>query len=97
MCLLALRSNIDDIQGGTTPEGLHLGAMAGTLDLLQRCYTGLELRRNELRFHPSLPKELNRLFFRLRYCGHSLSFDLAARSLTVASDPALARGDIDCR
>src|SRR6185437_13521247 len=37
----ALRSDVGDIQGGTTPEGIHLGAMAGTLDLLQRCYTGL--------------------------------------------------------
>ena len=40
--LEALESDIADIQGGTTAEGIHLGAMAGTLDLLQRCYTGLE-------------------------------------------------------
>ena len=29
-----------DTQGGTTKEGIHLGAMAGTIDILQRCYTG---------------------------------------------------------
>jgi hypothetical protein len=29
-------------QGGTTAEGIHLGAIAGTVDLLQRCYSGLE-------------------------------------------------------
>jgi hypothetical protein len=30
----ALRSDLDDLQGGTTAEGIHLGAMAGTVDLL---------------------------------------------------------------
>lgn len=30
----ALMSDIKDVQGGTTEEGIHLGAMAGTLDLL---------------------------------------------------------------
>jgi alpha,alpha-trehalase len=33
----ALDADIADAQGGTTREGLHLGAMAGTVDLLQRC------------------------------------------------------------
>jgi trehalose/maltose hydrolase-like predicted phosphorylase len=40
----ALESDIADIQGGSTPEGIHLGAMAGTVDLLRRCYSGLEVR-----------------------------------------------------
>ena len=34
--LQALNSDIADIQGGTTHEGIHLGSMAGTLDLVQR-------------------------------------------------------------
>ena len=40
----ALESDVADIQGGTTSEGIHLGAMAGTVDILQRCHTGLEMR-----------------------------------------------------
>jgi beta-phosphoglucomutase family hydrolase len=84
----ALHSDIDDIQGGTTPEGIHLGAMAGTVDLLQRCYTGLELRGNELRFNPVLPEELKQLSFRMRYRGHSLSVDVTPASLAIASDPS---------
>ncbi|WP_137390393.1 HAD-IA family hydrolase [Rhodoligotrophos defluvii] len=84
----ALRSDIDDIQGGSTPEGIHLGAMAGTIDLLQRCYTGLELRGDKLRFHPVLPEELSRLSFQLRYRKHSLSVDLTATTLKIASDPS---------
>jgi len=88
--LEALRSDIDDIQGGTTPEGIHLGAMAGTVDLLQRCYSGLELRGGELRFNPSLPDELVRLSFDLRYRKHSLSVDLSPDELTIASAPGTA-------
>jgi alpha,alpha-trehalase len=29
----ALDSDLADMQRGTTPEGIHLGAMAGTVDL----------------------------------------------------------------
>jgi trehalose/maltose hydrolase-like predicted phosphorylase len=54
----ALGSEVDDAPGGATVEGVHLGAMAGTLDLLQRCYTGLEVRGDGLRFAPELPDEL---------------------------------------
>ena len=40
----ALESDLLDLQGGTTPEGVHLGAMAGAVDLVQRAFTGLETR-----------------------------------------------------
>ena len=51
----ALVTDVADIQGGTTPEGIHLGAMAGTVDVLQRCYTGLELRGDMLWLEPVEP------------------------------------------
>ena len=48
----ALESDIADVQGGTTGEGIHLGAMAGTVDLLQRGFTGLETREDVARARP---------------------------------------------
>ena len=39
----ALQSDVSDIQQGTTAEGVHLGAMAGTVDLVQRVSTGIEV------------------------------------------------------
>ena len=54
--LVALRSDVDDIQGGTTKEGIHLGVMAGTLDLVQRYYAGTQIRDNVLYFDPRLPE-----------------------------------------
>ncbi|MCC5831735.1 MAG: glycoside hydrolase family 65 protein [Chlamydiales bacterium] len=80
-----LRSDVEDIQGGTTQEGIHLGAMAGTVDLIQRCYTGLEYRGETLRFNPSLPDELRELRTVIRYRGHSLSFTVTQDKLIVES------------
>ena len=67
--LAALDADVHDTQGGTTAEGIHLGAMAGTVDLLQRGFTGLETRADELWIDPCLPEELTELRFRLRYRG----------------------------
>ena len=44
----ALRSDVADVQGGTTAEGIHLAAMAGTVDVLQRCFAGVETRGDVL-------------------------------------------------
>ncbi|SEE05802.1 Glycosyl hydrolase family 65 central catalytic domain-containing protein [Streptomyces sp. PAN_FS17] len=49
---LALEADIADIQGGTTAEGIRLGAMAGTLDLVQRGLTGLGMRADALWLDP---------------------------------------------
>ncbi|GAA2230711.1 glycosyl hydrolase family 65 protein [Promicromonospora sukumoe] len=65
-----LDSDIADVQGGTTAEGVHLGAMAGAVDLVQRCYPGLDLTGDVLRLAPRLPAEIGELRFRLRYRDH---------------------------
>jgi trehalose/maltose hydrolase-like predicted phosphorylase len=66
----ALESDLLDLQGGTTPEGVHLGAMAGAVDLVQRAFTGLETRDEVLWLDPRIPEELSRLDLRLRYRRH---------------------------
>jgi len=72
----ALVTDVADIQGGTTPEGIHLGAMAGTMDVLQRCYTGIELREDVLWLAPRLPKPVRRLRLFVRYRRQSLAIAL---------------------
>ena len=79
----ALRSDVDDIQGGTTPEGIHLGSMAGSVDMLTRGYTGTEPRGEMLRFNPRLPEEISRLHQHIRYRGHALEVDVTAARLEV--------------
>ena len=83
----ALAADIDDTQGGTTPEGIHLGAMAGSLDLLQRCYSGLELRGDEVWFDPRLPPEVEHLAFDLVHRDRTLSVELSHATLRVEVEP----------
>lgn len=79
----ALESDLHDIQGGTTAEGVHLGAMAGTVDLIQRAYTGLEPRGDVLWLNPALPEALARLKLRIRYRQQDLLLDLTHEALEV--------------
>lgn len=86
----SLLADLDDTQGGTTAEGIHLGAMAGGLDALQRCYTGLELRSDALRLAPELPRELRSLSFDLAYRGHVLAISVTHERLEVHAHPCSA-------
>jgi trehalose/maltose hydrolase-like predicted phosphorylase len=86
MFVQALSSDVNDSQRGTTGEGIHLGAMAGTLDLLQRCYTGLEVREDVLRFAPLIPDELGSLSFDIRYRAHIVHLAFTTDSTTIGVD-----------
>lgn len=81
----ALESDVADIQGGTTSEGIHLGAMAGTVDIIQRAYTGLEMREGILRFNPCLPDDLKRVRQRIGYRGHWLDVEVTQDHLTISA------------
>jgi alpha,alpha-trehalase len=83
--LEALGSDVSDTQGGTTAEGIHLGAMVGTLDLLQRCYTGLEVREDVLWLNPQLPTKLRRLVFTVLYRGQLVELDFVDERVTATS------------
>lgn len=80
----ALMSDFKDIQGGTTHEGIHLGAMAGSLDLLQRCYSGLEIRDDVLWLNPCLPDDIRSLSFHVRYRSHWIKLDIGHKKISVA-------------
>lgn len=85
-----LVSDIADIQGGTTAEGIHLAAMAGSVDLLQRCFTGLEMRDDRLVFRPYWPESLGMLSFPIMYRGHHLTVRIDEHGLDVDSGPGHA-------
>jgi trehalose/maltose hydrolase-like predicted phosphorylase len=80
----ALQSDTTDIQEGTTSEGVHLGAMAGTVDLIQRVSTGIEAKGGVLKLDPELPLEMESMEMRIRYRGHSIELKLTRDSLTVS-------------
>ncbi len=82
--LVALHSDADDIQGGTTKEGIHMGVMAGTLDLLQRNYAGAHIYNDVLHFDPQLPSRLDSLSFSMQSRETSIQVTLTGDHLTLA-------------
>ena len=93
-----LRSDVADVQGGTTAEGIHLAAMAGSVDLLERCFTGLELRGDRLVFSPCCPAGLGTVEFGLRYRGQPLTVRLTGRTVTLwAAAGSLPPIEVECR
>jgi trehalose 6-phosphate phosphatase len=87
----ALRSDIADIQSGATAEGVHLGAMAGCVDLLQRCFAGMETRQDVLWFNPHWPRRYGRLEFAVEYRGRPLTVVVSGREVQVAAQPGPGR------
>ena len=83
----ALQSDIADVQGGTTAEGIHLGAMAGTVDLVLRCLTGMRARGQVLRFDPAIPPEIKQLQFSVHYRSHRVELVFSEDRIEVNSPP----------
>jgi trehalose/maltose hydrolase-like predicted phosphorylase len=79
----ALESDISDVQGGTTKEGIHMGVMAGTLDVLQRAYLGARARDGVLTFTPRLAEHIDGLAFTLVFQGSTLWVSVADDELCV--------------
>jgi len=74
-----LRSDVDDVQGGTTPEGIHLGAMAGSVDIALRQYAGINMSEEMIGFNPRLPSALQRMRLRIRHRHQWYSLDINHR------------------
>lgn len=79
----ALEADLSDTQGGTTREGVHLGAMAGTVDMVIRCFAGVETRKDRLRLNPRLPKELPGVHFQVRFRHQTIDIDITHQEVTV--------------
>jgi alpha,alpha-trehalase len=79
----ALGSDLHDIQGGTTREGVHLGVMASTVDLVQRCYPGLEVDDDVLVFDPRLPDKIDEVTYSLMFRGHMVSVSCTRETLRL--------------
>jgi trehalose/maltose hydrolase-like predicted phosphorylase len=84
--LVALESDVGDVQGGTTKEGIHMGVMSGTLDLIQRGYAGSGIREGVLYFAPRLGDRLDGLAFSMQFRGMPIHVRLEGGELTVAAD-----------
>ena len=85
----ALESDVGDVQRGTTREGVHMGVMCGTLDLIQRAYLGVDVRDGVVYFDPKLIGRLEGLSLPMQFRGTPIRVTVQRGELTVA---ALADG-----
>ncbi len=93
----ALAADLDDTQGGTTREGIHLGAMAGTIDILTRSFAGLRTDGTTVILDPALPTGLHALRLRLQHHGQRLHVSIEGTTLTVTAEACVARPEVRLR
>ncbi|WP_225728951.1 MULTISPECIES: beta-phosphoglucomutase family hydrolase [unclassified Nocardia] len=91
----ALVADLDDTQGGTTAHGIHLGAMAGTIDIVIRSFAGLRCHGDRLTFDPRLPRELTGVRFGLHYRGQRIDIALDHHRLRLTSRHGAPVADIE--
>jgi trehalose/maltose hydrolase-like predicted phosphorylase/phosphoglycolate phosphatase-like HAD superfamily hydrolase len=84
----ALDADLDDTQGGTTGRGIHLGAMAGTVDIVLRTFTGIRIDADALTFRPGPPGALRRAAFELRYRDQRIAVTIDEHGLRLAAQPS---------
>ncbi|MBD3246306.1 MAG: glycoside hydrolase family 65 protein [Candidatus Omnitrophica bacterium] len=78
-----MSSDVHDIQGGTTPEGIHCGVMGGSIDILVRRFAGVTIQDGILCAYPRVPRKWKRLRFRLRFQDAWYIFSFTSRYLTL--------------
>jgi trehalose/maltose hydrolase-like predicted phosphorylase len=64
--------------------------MAGTVDLVLRCLTGMRARGQVLRFDPAIPPEIKQLQFSVHYCSHRVELAFSEDRIEVTSRPGTA-------
>ena len=62
-----LKSDIYDTQGGTTPEGIHIGVMGGSMNIALKGFAGISIEDNVVRINPRLPRNWNIINFRFHH------------------------------
>ena len=83
---MALESDLKDVQDGTTQEGIHLAVMAGTLDLVQSAFVGMNVDGGALRFAPRLLDRIDGVSFRLQFRGAYLRVTIEGGSLEIIAE-----------
>lgn len=86
----AIDADMDDVQGGTTGHGVHLGAMAGTVDIILRTFTGLRLEADAVVLRPRPPLSLRRVTFELTYRGLRIAVTMDQQLLRLSAHPGAA-------
>lgn len=81
----ALYSDYQDIQGGTTAEGIHAGVMAATIYITLTTFAGIDIRESKLHINPHLPEKWTRIQFSMDANQVHYEFDMAKDTCCVTA------------
>ena len=87
----ALRSDVDRVHNPSTKEGVHIGAMGGMIDLVQRCYAGVSFRSGRILLDPKLPEQLAGIRMRIVYRGQWLDLHVSRQKLAITLHESRSR------
>jgi trehalose/maltose hydrolase-like predicted phosphorylase len=79
----SLRSDLVDIQGGTTGEGIHCGVMAGTVYDAMATFAGLDLSGDAPSLQPVLPPHWKGLEFRFTFRGNDFHVNMDHKKVQI--------------
>ncbi len=82
----AVGSDYNDIQGGTTAEGIHTGVMAATLVVALSTYAGIDLRAKTLEVNPKMPDAWKDISFNVMFRGIDFKFYISHSEIKVKSN-----------
>jgi trehalose/maltose hydrolase-like predicted phosphorylase len=82
----ALTSDYNDIQGGTTAEGIHAGVMAGTAWVSLASFAGLDLHADYARINPNLPLHWRKISFSFNFRGDDYECEISHESVRIRVD-----------
>ena len=82
----ALYSDYQDIQGGTTAEGIHAGVMAATIYITMTTFAGIDIRESKLHVNPHLPKQWTQIKFNMDVNQVHYTFDMTQDTCCVTAD-----------
>ena len=82
----ALGSDFNDIQGGTTAEGIHVGVMGETIEVITRCFAGIDINQKILKVKPQLPPDWRRIEVHCLDQGVNYRVEVTPEAVTVTAD-----------
>ncbi|AKT38398.1 PfkB family carbohydrate kinase [Chondromyces crocatus] len=83
----ALRNDLDRAHSKSACEGLHLGAFAGTTDIVQRHYLGIRPQTRGIRLDPAIPEQLGCVRFAFQYHRDHFEVTTHGTTLTLRASP----------
>jgi beta-phosphoglucomutase family hydrolase len=90
----ALKSDVEDSQGGTTLEGIHTGVMAGTIEIAIRNFCGIAFEHDRLVVNPNLPPHWRTIEFSVWH--HCVKYNLILQSGSVTVTPQQRDKNVSC-